>query len=209
MDTSITEATTELSKSQELKIEEVYRIGKEWNDVLRVLGLEPNCVLAKNRATELPFSYVQQAGLDQGVPDRKHIVLDKILGDALFQGALKRNERIPEYLPKAQLSNIALNRMHRQYCITRGTQQVLQNKSKDNIRSFRRLRKERCLMFKFVKLNEQETNLRQPSQESRHSWSILQNSQRCYKNASLAQHLYTKRFIRALKNMLFISKEGR
>eukprot|EP00210_Caulerpa_lentillifera_P001435 g1377.t1 len=120
------------NKIHELKVEEVYRMGRELNQILSALSLEPGSVLSKKQAEDLAFDYVKHAKLDQGVPDAQHIVLDKVLGEALFKGRLKKNEKIPEYLPKSQLREISFTRMHPQFRISRGQQEVLK---KGNIQS--------------------------------------------------------------------------
>lgn len=116
---------SENTSNAELEVEEVYRMGRELNQVLSALSLEPGSVLSKTRAGEVVFDYVKIAELDQGVPDSQHIVLDRVLGEALFKGRLKKNEKIPEYVPKSQLREIAFTRMHPQFRITRGQQEVL------------------------------------------------------------------------------------
>ncbi|GLC72504.1 hypothetical protein PLESTF_001258200 [Pleodorina starrii] len=111
--------------SDELRIEEVYKPGKELRPVFEELGLNSEALYSAAEAAEVAFGYVKAASLEQGAPDNRTIVLNPTLCDALFKGLIKKGEIFPTHLAKADLREAFMRRMHLQCRITKGNQQVV------------------------------------------------------------------------------------
>jgi hypothetical protein len=47
-------------------------------------------------------AYVKAAGLEEGAPDNRTLVLDIALCDGLFKGVVKKGETFPTHLPKVK-----------------------------------------------------------------------------------------------------------
>ncbi|EFJ51539.1 hypothetical protein VOLCADRAFT_56991 [Volvox carteri f. nagariensis] len=113
------------ASSLELLIEEVYKPGKELRPVFEEAGLNPEALYTAAEAAEAAFAFVKVAGLEQGAPDNRTIVLNATLCDALFKGLIKKGELYPTHLAKSDLRESLMRRMHLQCRITRGQQQVV------------------------------------------------------------------------------------
>ncbi|GLI62284.1 hypothetical protein VaNZ11_004846 [Volvox africanus] len=109
----------------ELRIEELYKPGKELRPIFVDIGLNPEALYSASDAGEVVFEYVKAAGLEKGAPDNRTIVLNPALCDALFKGLIKKGETYPTHLAKADLREAFLRRMHLQCRISKGQQQVV------------------------------------------------------------------------------------
>lgn len=68
--------------------------------VFEALGLVSDTFYSAADIGEVAFAYVKHAGLEEGAPDKKTLVLDPTMCDALFKGLIKRGDTFPTHLPK-------------------------------------------------------------------------------------------------------------
>ncbi|KAG2432033.1 hypothetical protein HYH02_013103 [Chlamydomonas schloesseri] len=118
------------AQQAQLLIEEVYKPGRELRPIFEELKLNPEALYTGAEAAEVAFAYVKAAGLDDPargaqLPDNRTLQLNPLLCDALFKGFIKKGETYPTHLPKAELRDCFMRRMHMQCRLSRGPYQVV------------------------------------------------------------------------------------
>eukprot|EP00198_Chlamydomonas_reinhardtii_P001918 XP_001691254.1 predicted protein [Chlamydomonas reinhardtii] len=112
----------------QLLIEEVYKPGRELRPIFEELKLNPEALYTGSEAAEVALAYVKAAGLDDParaqLPDNRTLQLNPLLCDALFKGFIKKGETYPTHLPKSELREAFMRRMHLQCRLSRGAYQV-------------------------------------------------------------------------------------
>ncbi|CAD7700468.1 unnamed protein product [Ostreobium quekettii] len=112
-------------EASDLTVEELFKPSRELQPIFKAVERPIDGLYDAKEAGDVAFDYVKLADLDKGVPDNKYIVLDPHLCDALFKGLIKKGERFPTHLAKAELRGAFMHRMLPQYRVTRqGTQVV-------------------------------------------------------------------------------------
>ncbi|PNW83028.1 hypothetical protein CHLRE_06g303650v5 [Chlamydomonas reinhardtii] len=113
----------------QLLIEEVYKPGRELRPIFEELKLNPEALYTGSEAAEVALAYVKAAGLDDParaqLPDNRTLQLNPLLCDALFKGFIKKGETYPTHLPKSELREAFMRRMHLQCRLSRGAYQVV------------------------------------------------------------------------------------
>lgn len=115
---------SEGNSSRKLDLEEIYKSSNHVNPIFASVGADKGKLYSASEATEIVFSYIEKENLVK--PTNKAIVvLDAILCDALFRGAIKKGSSYPTEIHKKDLGTTFLNRMQAHHRVTRGNESVV------------------------------------------------------------------------------------
>ncbi|XP_071686397.1 uncharacterized protein [Rutidosis leptorrhynchoides] len=113
---------TDINKMMELV--EIYKPSVHVNPIFTSVGADTRQLYSASEASEVVFGYVEKENLVK--PTNKSIVvLDAILCDALFKGAIKKGSTYPSEIHKKDLAPTFINRMQAHHQVTRGKESVV------------------------------------------------------------------------------------
>lgn len=150
-----------VSESRSLKmleVVEVYKPSVHVNPILASVGADTGKLYSASEATDIVFTYVEKENLVKQT-DKSIVVLDPILCDALFKGAIKKGTMYPTEIHKRDLGAAFVNRMQAHHVVTRGSESVVR---KGGLKTIQIMTERRQGNKKVTKLSGLETFLVDP-----------------------------------------------
>lgn len=113
---------TEINRMME--VIEIYKPSVHVNPIFTSVGADTRQLYTRSEASEVVFAYVEKENLVK--PTNKSIVvLDAILCDSLFKGAIKKGSTYPSEIHKKDLAPTFISRMQAHHQVTRGKESVV------------------------------------------------------------------------------------
>lgn len=107
-----------------MEVIEIYKPSVHVNPIFTSVGADTRQLYSAAEASEVVFAYVEKENLVK--PTNKSIVvLDAVLCDALFKGAIKKGSMYPSEIHKKDLAPTFINRMQAHHQVTRGKESVV------------------------------------------------------------------------------------
>ncbi|CAL9019740.1 unnamed protein product [Prunus brigantina] len=150
-----------VSESRSLKmleVVEVYKPSVHVNPILASVGADTGKLYSASEATDIVFTYIEKENLVKQT-DKSIVVLDPILCDALFKGAIKKGTMYPTEIHKRDLGAAFVNRMQAHHVVTRGSESVVR---KGGLKTIQIMTERRQGNKKVTKLSGLETFLVDP-----------------------------------------------
>lgn len=149
------QSANEIHSSKTLEVVEIYKPSVHVNSIFSSVGADTGKLFSASEATEIVFKYVEKENLVK--PTNKSIViLDAILCDALFKGAIKKGTTYPTEIHKKDLGSTFVSRMQPHHVVTRGNESVVR---KGALKTIQLLTERRQGNKKVTKLSGMETFL--------------------------------------------------
>ncbi|CAA3024114.1 eukaryotic translation initiation factor 2D [Olea europaea subsp. europaea] len=121
---SMNDVVSERQSNKILDVAEVYKPSVQVNPVFASVGADTGKLYTAPEASQVVFEYVEKENLVK--PSNKSIVvLDAMLCDALFKGAIKKGSMYPTEIHKKELGLTFINRMQSHHIVTRGSDSVV------------------------------------------------------------------------------------
>lgn len=121
---SMNDVVSERLSNKILDVAEVYKPSVHVNPVFASVGADTGKLYTAPEASQVVFEYVEKENLVK--PSNKSIVvLDAMLCDALFKGAIKKGSMYPTEIHKKELGLTFINRMQSHHIVTRGSDSVV------------------------------------------------------------------------------------
>ncbi|KAM3681533.1 hypothetical protein ACB098_12G003700 [Castanea mollissima] len=117
-------AANESRSNKVLDVAEIYKPSVHVNPIFASVGADTGNLYSASEATDIVFKYVEKENLVKPT-DRSIVVLDPILCDALFKGAIKKGSRYPTEIHKKDLGAAFISRMQPHHIVTRGSESVV------------------------------------------------------------------------------------
>lgn len=147
--------TQETDINKTMEIVEIYKPSVHVNPIFTSVGADTRQLYTQSEASEVVFAYVEKENLVK--PTNKSIVvLDAILCDALFKGAIKKGTTYPSEIHKKDLGPTFINRMQAHHQVTRGKESVVR---KGGLKPLQIMTERRQGNKKVTKLSGMETFL--------------------------------------------------
>jgi len=148
-------AANESRSSNTLEVTEIYKPSVHVNPIFASVGADVGKLFSASEATEIVFKYIEQENLVK--PTNKSIVvLDAILCDALFKGAIKKGSTYPTEIHKKDIGSAFISRMQAHHVVTRGGESIVR---KGSLKAIQILTERRQGNKKVTKLSGMETFL--------------------------------------------------
>lgn len=107
-----------------LDVSEVYKATSHVNPVFAAVGADTGKMYSASEATQVVFEYIEKEKLVKQ-SDKSIVILDVILCDALFKGAIKKGSMYPTEIHKKDVGQTFINRMQAHIRVTRGSDSVV------------------------------------------------------------------------------------
>lgn len=118
------EPVNETNNNKLMEVIEIYKPSVHVNPIFTSVGADTRQLYTQSEASEVVFAYIEKENLVK--PTNKSIVvLDAILCDALFKGAIKKGSTYPSEIHKKDLAPTFINRMQAHHQVTRGKETVV------------------------------------------------------------------------------------
>lgn len=117
-------ASSEGCSRKTLEVAEMYKPSVHVNPIFAAVGADTGRLLSASEATEIVFRYIEKENLVKPT-NRSMVVLDAILCDALFKGAIKKGSTYPTEIHKKDLGPTFVNRMQAHHVVTKGGESVV------------------------------------------------------------------------------------
>lgn len=118
------EPTNEADINRIMEVIEIYKPSIHVNPIFNSVGADTRQLYTQSEASEVVFAYIEKENLVK--PTNKSIVvLDAILCDALFKGAIKKGSTYPSEIHKKDLASTFINRMQAHHQVTRGKESAV------------------------------------------------------------------------------------
>ncbi|KAI9099645.1 hypothetical protein K1719_024650 [Acacia pycnantha] len=145
----------ESHSSKTLEVAEIYKPSVHVNPIFSAVEADTGKLYSASEASDIVFKYVEKENLVK--PTNKSIVvLDVVLCDALFKGAIKKGTTYPTEIHKKDLGSTFISRMQAHHVVTRGGEQVIR---KGAIKTIQIVTERRQGNKKVTKLTGMETFL--------------------------------------------------
>lgn len=123
------DATAETSAREEklqktLEVIEVYKPSVHVNSIFAATGADKGQLYTASEASDVAFRYVEQQNLVKPT-NKSVVVLDAILCDALYKGAIKKGTSYPTEIHKKDLGSTFVGRMQPHHVVLRGDDSVV------------------------------------------------------------------------------------
>ncbi|KAL9298437.1 hypothetical protein ACSQ67_024333 [Phaseolus vulgaris] len=149
------QSANETRSSKTLEVVEIYKPSVHVNSIFSSVGADPGKLFSASEATDIVFTYCEKENLVK--PTNKSIViLDALLCDALFKGAIKKGTTYPTEIHKKDLGSTFVSRMQPHHVVTRGNESVVR---KGALKTVQLLTERRQGNKKVTKLSGMETFL--------------------------------------------------
>ncbi|RAL54256.1 hypothetical protein DM860_001384 [Cuscuta australis] len=112
-------ASNEEQSPRLLDVTEIYKPSVHVNPIFAAVGVNLDKLYTASEASEIVFQYVEKEKLIKAT-NKSLVILDAILCDALFKGAMKRGCTYPTEIHKKDIGATFINRMQPHHRITRG-----------------------------------------------------------------------------------------
>ncbi|KAL8225869.1 hypothetical protein R6Q57_018426 [Mikania cordata] len=107
-----------------MEVIEIYKPSVHVNPIFTSLGADTRLLYTQSEASEVVFAYIEKENLVK--PTNKPIVvLDAMLCDALFKGAIKKGSTYPSAIHKKDLAPTFISRMQPHHQVTRGKETIV------------------------------------------------------------------------------------
>lgn len=117
-------AASESRLQNMLEVAEIYKPSVHVNPIFASVGADTGKLYTGSEASDIVFKYIEKENLVK--PTHKSIVvLDPILCDALFKGAIKKGSTYPTEIHKKDLGPVFVSRMQAHHIVTRGSESVV------------------------------------------------------------------------------------
>lgn len=117
-------AANEGQAQKTLEVTEIYKSSVHVNPILTAVGADIGKLYSTSEASEIVFQYVEKENLVKPT-NKAVVVLDAILCDALFKGAIKKGSAYPTEIHKKDLGQTFINRMQAHHRVSRGGDSVV------------------------------------------------------------------------------------
>ncbi|KAM5550144.1 hypothetical protein ABKV19_001207 [Rosa sericea] len=151
-------AVSESRSIKILEVAEIYKPSVHVNPVFASVGADTGELYSASDATDIVFKYVEKENLVKPT-DKSIVILDAILCDALFKGAIKKGSTYPTEIHKRDLGAAFVNRMQAHHIVTRGNDSVVR---KGGLKTVQIMTERRQGNKKMTKLSGLETFLVDP-----------------------------------------------
>lgn len=125
-------AASESRSHKTLEVAEIYKPSVHVNPIFASVGVDTGKLFSASEATDIVFRYIEKENLVKPT-DKSMVVLDAILCDALFKGAIKKGSTYPTAIHKKELGHTFVNRMQAHHVVTRGGESVVRKGALRNI----------------------------------------------------------------------------
>lgn len=125
-------AASESRSHKTLEVAEIYKPSVHVNPIFASVGVDTGKLFSASEATDIVFRYIEKENLVKPT-DKSMVVLDAILCDALFKGAIKKGSTYPSAIHKKDLGHTFVNRMQAHHVVTRGGESVVRKGALRNI----------------------------------------------------------------------------
>ncbi|XP_057456977.1 uncharacterized protein LOC130747933 isoform X2 [Lotus japonicus] len=154
-DQSSAHSANETSSSKTLEVAEIYKPSVHVNSIFSSVGADIGKLYTASEASDIVFKYVEKENLVKPT-DKSIVVLDAILCDALFKGAIKKGTAYPSQIHKKDIGSTFVSRMQPHHVVTRGNESVVR---KGAVKTIQILTERRQGNKKVTKLSGMETYL--------------------------------------------------
>lgn len=151
----IDHAANESRSNRMLDVAEIYKPSVHVNPIFASVGADKGKLFSASEASDIVFKYIEQENLVKPT-DKSIVVLDAILCDALFKGAIKKGSTYPSEIHKKDLGQLFISRMQAHHLVTRGSESVVR---KGALKAIQILTERRQGNKKVTKLSGMETFL--------------------------------------------------
>lgn len=103
---------------------EIYKPSVHVNPIFSSVGAETGKLFSASEASDIVFKYIEKENLVKST-DKSTVVLDAVLCDALFKGAIKKGATYPTEIHKKDLGPTFVSRMQAHHVVTRGSESVV------------------------------------------------------------------------------------
>lgn len=141
--------------SKMLEVAEIYKPSVHVNPIFTAVGADTGMLYSASDATAVVFKYIENENLVK-LTNKSIVVLDALLCDALFKGAVKKGSTYPTEIHKKDLGSTFINRMHAHHIVTRGSESVVR---KGGLKTIQIVTERRQGNKKVTKLSGMETFL--------------------------------------------------
>ncbi|CAI9778179.1 unnamed protein product [Fraxinus pennsylvanica] len=121
---SVSDVVSERQSDKILDVVEVYKPSVHVNPVYASVGADTGKLYTASEASQVVFGYVEKENLVKP-SNNSIVVLDAMLCDALFKGAIKKGSMYPTEIHKKDLGHTFINRMQSHHRVTRGSDSVV------------------------------------------------------------------------------------
>lgn len=121
---SVNDVVSERQSNKILDVAEVYKPSVHVNPVFASVGADTGKLYTASEASQVVFGYVEKENLVKA-SNKSIVVLDAMLCDALFKGAIKKGSMYPTEIHKKDLGHTFINRMQSHHIVSRGSDSVV------------------------------------------------------------------------------------
>lgn len=121
---SVNDVVSERQSNKILDVAEVYKPSVHVNPVFVSVGADTGKLYTASEASQVVFGYVEKENLVKA-SNKSIVVLDAMLCDALFKGAIKKGSMYPTEIHKKDLGHTFINRMQSHHIVSRGSDSVV------------------------------------------------------------------------------------
>ncbi|KAK2968931.1 hypothetical protein RJ640_013462 [Escallonia rubra] len=107
-----------------LEVAEKYKPSVHVNPIFASVGADTQKLYSASEATDIVFRYIEKENMVKAT-DKSVVVLDAILCDALFKGAIKKGSSYPTEIHKKDLGPTFIHRMQAHHVVTRGNESIV------------------------------------------------------------------------------------
>ncbi|KAL5571757.1 hypothetical protein UlMin_021354 [Ulmus minor] len=151
-------SANEIRSNKMLEVAEIFKPSVHVNPIFNAVGADTGKLYSASEATEIVFKYVDRENLVKAT-NKSIVVLDAILCDALFKGAIKKGSSYPTEIHKKDIGATFVSRMQAHHVVTRGNESVVR---KGGLKTIQIITERRQGNKKVTKLSGMETFLINP-----------------------------------------------
>ncbi|GMH17352.1 hypothetical protein Nepgr_019193 [Nepenthes gracilis] len=118
------QADAESQSPRLLEVEEIYKPSIHVSRIFASVGADTAGLFSASEATEIVFRYIEKEKMVKPT-DKSLVILDAVLCDALYKGAIKKGSFYPTEIHKKDLGPTFVNRMQAHHRVTRGSDTVV------------------------------------------------------------------------------------
>ncbi|XP_010534839.1 PREDICTED: eukaryotic translation initiation factor 2D isoform X2 [Tarenaya hassleriana] len=107
-----------------LEVVEIYKPSTQVNPIFESVGANTGKLYTASEASDVVFRYIEKEDLVKAT-DKSMVVLDAILCDALFKGAIKKGTAYPTEIHKKEVGSTFIGRMQPHNVVTRGGESMV------------------------------------------------------------------------------------
>ncbi|CAN0876336.1 Eukaryotic translation initiation factor 2D [Linum grandiflorum] len=118
------QATSGSNSQKTLEVVQIYKSSSHVNPIFASVGADTGKLYSGSEASEVVFKYVEKENLVKAT-DKSTVVLDPMLCDALFKGAIKKGSTYPTVIHKKDLGSTFVGRMQPHHMVIRDGESVV------------------------------------------------------------------------------------